>query len=131
MELVRSIFAAWALGDFGSAEWADPEIEFVVADGPAPARWSGRAGMVEGWRDFLSAWEDWRGEAEGYRELDAERVLVLIHGTGRGKASGVDARQMRAKGANVFHIEGGLVTRLVVYFDRDRALAALGLAADE
>jgi hypothetical protein len=52
------------------------------------------AGMAEGWRDFLSAWEKWRGEAEEYRELDDERVLVLLQGRGRGKASGLEVDQM-------------------------------------
>ena len=33
VEIVRSIFAAWERGDLGSAEWAHPEIEFVIADG--------------------------------------------------------------------------------------------------
>ena len=127
LELVRSIFAAWGRGDFGSVEWADPEIEFVIADGPAPGSWKGLSGMMEGWRDFLSAWEGWRGEAEEYRDVDGERVLVLIVGSGRGKTSGLAAEQIRARGVNLFYLRNGKVAKLVVYFNRDRALADLGL----
>jgi ketosteroid isomerase-like protein len=31
------------------------------------------------------------------------------------------------KGANLFHFRGGKVTRLVVYWDRERAFVDLGL----
>jgi hypothetical protein len=89
LELVKSISAPWERGDFSSAEWAHPEIEWVIADGPAPGRWTGVAGMLSGWRDFLGAWKEWRLEAEEYRELDGERVLVLFHFSARGKASGL------------------------------------------
>ncbi|MDQ3728128.1 MAG: nuclear transport factor 2 family protein [Actinomycetota bacterium] len=130
VELVRSIFAAWDRGDFSSAGWAHPEIEFVIADGPAPGSWKGLAGMAKGWGEFLSAWEEWREEAEGYRDLDGERVLVLVRMSGRGKASGVEAEQMRAKAAKVFHVRGGKVTRFVTYWDRERALADLGLPSE-
>jgi len=41
VELVRSIFAAWERADFTSVEWADPAIEFVMADGPEPGNWLG------------------------------------------------------------------------------------------
>ena len=64
VELVRSIYADWERGDFGSAEWADPEIEYLVVDGPEPSRWTGLAGMAQGWRDWLRAWEDFRAEPE-------------------------------------------------------------------
>jgi ketosteroid isomerase-like protein len=130
LELVRSLYAAWERGDYSSAEWAHPEIEWVIADGPAPGSWTGSARMVEGWREFLSAWEDWRTEPEEYRELDDERVLVLYHLSGRGKASGVEVGQIRAKGAHLLHVRGGKVTRSVIYFDRERALADLGLARE-
>ena len=64
-----------------------------------------------------------------YRELDDERVLVLYRRSGRGKTSGLELGQIRSKGAVLFHARGGKVTRLVFYWDRERALADLGLAA--
>jgi ketosteroid isomerase-like protein len=130
VDLVRSIFAAWERGDFSSAEWAHPEIEFVIADGPSPGRWTGLAGMAEGARDELNAWEGYRGEAEEYRELDDERVLVLHRFSARGKRSGLELGQIQTKGASLFHIRGGKVTRVVRYWDREGALADLGLAPE-
>src|SRR2546428_12067715 len=77
LELVRSIFATWELRDFSSAEWAHVDVECVFADGPDPGRWSSLTDMAEGMRSWISAWSDFRVEAHEYRELDAERVLVL------------------------------------------------------
>jgi ketosteroid isomerase-like protein len=128
MGLVRSIFAAWERGEFGLAGFADPDIEFVRADGPAPGSWTGFATIARAMREALSAWEDFRLNAEEYRELDAERVLVFVTVSGRGKRSGVDAALLRARGAEVFHLRDGKVTRIITYYDRDRALADLGLA---
>jgi ketosteroid isomerase-like protein len=130
VELVRSIYAAWERGDFSAADWADPEIETVDADGPAPGSVIGLAAMAEDVRDWLSTWEDLRFEGEEHRELDDERVLVLDDYSGRGKTSGLQLGRMRTKGAHLFHIRGGKVTKLVAYFDRERALADLGLATE-
>jgi hypothetical protein len=44
-------------GDYSSAEWAHPEIEFVLADGPDPGSWTGLVGVAEGWRDRLDELE--------------------------------------------------------------------------
>ena len=130
LDLVRSIYAAHERGDFSSVEWAQPEIEYVVADGPEPGTWSGRSGLAEVARGLLNAWEGYRAEAEEYRELDDERVLVLIRRSGRGKRSGVDLGQIASEGAVLYHLRDGKVAREVVYWDRDRALADLGLAAE-
>ena|SRR5438128_5606527 len=130
LDLVRSIVAAWERGDYSSVEWADPEIEVVVVDGPSPGNWRGLAGMAESTRDFISAWEGYSLRADGYRELDDERILVLTNRSGRGKTSGLELRQLRTEGTSVFHVRGGKVTRTVVYFDRERGLADLGLAPE-
>jgi ketosteroid isomerase-like protein len=60
VELLRSIYAAWERGDFSSVDWADANITYEIADGPTPGSWSGVAGMAEGSRTFLTAWEDVR-----------------------------------------------------------------------
>jgi hypothetical protein len=127
LDLVRSIYADWERGDFSRADWADPQIEYVFADGPSPGCWTGLSGMAEGWRNFGSAWEQFRSEADEYRDLGGERVLVLAHFSGRGKASGVQIAETRSNGAHLFQLRRGKVMKIVNYLDRDRALADLGL----
>jgi hypothetical protein len=75
VEIVRPIYAAWERGDFTSAEWAHPDIEFVVADSVDAGSVTGLAGMAEAW-----------------------------------------------------HVHAGRVSRLVLYWDRERALADLGIS---
>jgi hypothetical protein len=107
LDLVRSIYAA-ERGDYSSAEWAHPEVEVVGADGPH---------------------DDLRTEAQGYRELDDARVLVYVHNSGRARGSGIEVGQlMGTRAANPFVIREGKVVKIVLYWDRDRALADLGLA---
>jgi ketosteroid isomerase-like protein len=126
IDLLRSIFAAWERGDFGNIEWAIPEIEFGFADGPEPGTWTGLDGIAKANREWLSAWEKVRIKAESYTELDNERVFVVTLGSGRGRTSGLEVAPM-ARSAFLFDVRDGRVTRIVAYWDRDRALADLGL----
>src|SRR5450631_4333549 len=89
LDLVRSIYHLVERGDFGGTEWAHPEIEHVVADGPEPGSRTGVAAMAQHMREFFGDVEDYRLEVEEYRELDGERVLVLLRQSGSGKKSGV------------------------------------------
>ena len=127
LDLVRSIYADLERGDIDidrfcqtASEWMHPDVEFVRPDGPEVGTWTGRERVVEVMRDINST-------AEDYRELDGDRVLVLNKFSGRAKKSGM---QMDQKGAEVFEIHDGRVTKIVQYANRDRALADLGLTLE-
>jgi hypothetical protein len=52
---------------------------------------------------------------------------VLHRFTGRGKSSGLAVQETQPKGASLFHIGGGKVTRLVAYAPREEAFGDLGI----
>jgi hypothetical protein len=128
VELVRSLHEAWERGNYSSIEWADPDIDWVVADGPEPCSGKGLIGLGHAWSAWLSAWEDLRVEVDEYRDLDDERVLILQRKSGRGKHSGLEIGEMHAKSATVCHVHGDKVTKMVLYYKRENAFADLGLS---
>src|SRR6478735_2570156 len=95
LDLVRPIYAAWERGDCGHA-----------GGGPADGSWRGLDGMAEGFRNYLSAWEEFRVQADEYRELDDGRVLVLTWYSGRGKTSGLNLGSRANEGRRCFTSEG-------------------------
>ena len=113
LDLVRSIYADWERGDSVGGR-AHSEIELVYPEGPSPGTRTGLAGLAEGWREWLSAWENYRVEADEYRELDEQRVLVLSHYSGRGSKR-PRGRANRTDGATLFHVRDGKVTTFVGY----------------
>jgi ketosteroid isomerase-like protein len=128
LDLVRSIYADWERGDFSRADWAHPDIEYVRVAELDPGTWRGAAGLAEGARTVIDAYDHLRFVIDSHRELDDDRVLVLHDTRGRYRGSGLELGQMRTQGAHLFHIRDGKVIKLVNYFGaRDRALADLGL----
>jgi hypothetical protein len=103
LDIVRSIYAAWERGDFSSTAWADPQITFVMVDGPSPGVWEGLASLAEMTRELLSAWDEWRYEVDEYRELDDERVLRSSD-TGRAESRADWTSRQRARGALISHM---------------------------
>jgi hypothetical protein len=86
-----------------------------------------RSTQTGNWRDFQGAWEDYRIEAVEYRQLDEERILVIVQLSGRGKTSGLEVAQTGSRAATIFTVRGGNVGKIVVYWDGNRAFADLGL----
>jgi ketosteroid isomerase-like protein len=127
LDLVRSIYADWERGDFSRADWADAEIEWEFVGGPEPGTGVGVPALAAAVRGWIHAWTGWRVRADEYRELDRERVLVIGRRAGRGRTSGIDLDRVPDQGATLFEVRDSRVKRQVVYWDRDRALADLGL----
>jgi ketosteroid isomerase-like protein len=127
LNLVRSIVADWPRGDFSSTYWAAADIVWVCPDGPEPGESSGLKDTGEGWRQWLSPWEGFRVEPAPFRQLGDQQVLVLVTFSGRGKSSGLEVGQATQGGAGIFRVREGKVASSVDYWDRDRALADLGL----
>jgi hypothetical protein len=103
---VRPLYAAWQRGDyFGSAESADPEIEFVVRDGLSEATWTGVAGMAR----WAASSEPGRGtEAEEYREL-GEKSMLVLDTSARRAGRAVSCRLPRWPRARSGHFAGAYV----------------------
>jgi ketosteroid isomerase-like protein len=128
VDLVRAIYESWEQRDFSrTSEWAHPEIECVSFGGPVTGAYTGTAAIEEGWRALLDTVDEPRPQAQEYRDVDEERILVLGCLRGREKGSGAEVEQLRA---NLFRIRDGKVVRLIFYWDRGRAFADLGLTPD-
>jgi ketosteroid isomerase-like protein len=127
LELAQRIYAEFERGDWTQTWWTSPEFELVFKDGLSPGVHSGPDAVARAWRDFLSTWEDLGIVAEEYLEVDENRVLVLVHNTGRGKKSGLDIETTSGKTANLLEFRDGELVRMTAYWDRSLAFADLGL----
>jgi pimeloyl-ACP methyl ester carboxylesterase len=77
--------------------------------------------------ELFNVWDEHRTVVEEVRPLDGERVLVLGHSSGRGKASGVELDAAQRQVAALYQVRAGKVIRHVVYLDRADAFADLGI----
>jgi ketosteroid isomerase-like protein len=124
VEVVRALFEQWREGDYSATDWADPDIEFVMKV-PGAATSRGLEEMQASWREFLRAWQEFRGVPKEVIDV-GDQVLVLTEFGGRGHESRVPIRGMR--GAALFTFEDTKVVRLALYTDREEARKAAGLS---
>jgi ketosteroid isomerase-like protein len=123
VEIVRRVYAGWAVGDFSEGEVFDPEVEFEMVDWPEAASARGLDEMRRTWQAALAAWDDFRAEPYEFIE-SGDQVVVLTHAVGRGKGSGAE---VSADTATVWTFDGGKIVRLALYWDSAKALEAAGL----
>jgi ketosteroid isomerase-like protein len=94
----------------------DVEVLYVPALDPQSVK--GLDGLVETWREWLSAWSRYDAEVEEY--IDAgDDVVALVRLRGETRHDGVTIEQPAAV---VYTIEAGKVVRLAFHLDRRTAL---------
>jgi ketosteroid isomerase-like protein len=125
VEIVRQHMLAYASGDYEAALAAyHPDVVCDATGGRPEGRvYRGREGLAEALRVWSGTWDDWRWEIEEL--IDAgDRVLMVVHESGRGKGSGVDVVQQTFW---VYTLRSGQIVHAKVLVDRSQALEAAGL----
>jgi ketosteroid isomerase-like protein len=107
----------------------EPDVEFrLLSDVPRTLglaeTYRGRQGYLDAWRDYREEADDLHFEIEHIVDL-GDRIAIRGNLVGRGRASGIDITDRQGQ---VFYLSPrGLVARVDLYRDWDRALADLGL----
>jgi ketosteroid isomerase-like protein len=125
LSLLEGVLGEWSRGEFWNAEPYAEDVVFVVS-GPDGAEYHGIDGLTAAWRDFLSAWDDFRIETARVVRGKGDVYALLMRLQARGKGSGIDTD---AQVANVVSMRDGRIARLEMFWDREAALRAAGAQA--
>jgi ketosteroid isomerase-like protein len=128
VDLVRASWEAFVRGDFDAAlEPLSADVVFDLTNLPDGEVLSGRDGVFEGMRRWVSSWEGYEMELDEF--IDAgDQVVVLFRERGKGRGSGVETA---AHPGAVWTVEAGSVVRMQPFFSRADAFAAAGIRAPE
>jgi len=130
VEIVRRVWELVARRrDFdAAAELVHDDAEFDWSNSRAPygGLYRGHAELRAMWQLWLDAWEQWDTEIREATEVDADTVLIATTVKARGKGSGVP---VEARGASVWTVRDGKISRAKLFQSESEALAAVGLGA--
>jgi ketosteroid isomerase-like protein len=125
-DLVGQMLDAWNRRDADSALGlmaGDAVEDWSRSIGPMQGLFAGHTEIRGHWMLFWDVFESIRLVPEDFIEA-GDRVVVphLVEARGRGGVT------TRARGALVYELDGGLITRSTIYQDRAEALAAVGVS---
>jgi ketosteroid isomerase-like protein len=131
VEVVRRFETSWANRNLEAAlECVHDDLEFDWSDsmGPFVGTYKRRAGLTRFWTDMLEAWERFRPEIEEIIDCGPERLITLDVVRARGKGSGID---MEARGAMLWTVQEGRISRVKMFQTKDEALEAVRLSEQD
>jgi len=123
VEIIRGAFAAFQRGDM--TQIIDLMTDDLVTHRVEPddAIYHGKEGFFQATADWTEDFEDWTATPEEF--IDAgDGVLVRVHQTARGEASGVP---VESHFWFVFAMRGGKIARLSFHSRRAAAFEAAGV----
>jgi ketosteroid isomerase-like protein len=127
VELVLAHVAAYNAGDIDAwAEFLTPDVEaFPDASAfPEPGPLVGRDEYRVWLEEIQTPWRKPRWQTAEVRAVGTDVVLHRGDWGGEGAASGIETHSSIT---GVFTIRGGQISRIVFYFDHDRALKSTGV----
>ena len=125
-QLLRQGYDAWNRGDWQAMEkLLAPEFEIDATDRVLnPDRYRGLEGFRRLAAEMAEVWDRWEIEPLQFIE-QGDSIFVAHLVRARGKGSGVEVEQTYW---SVWNVRDREAVRLALFVDRDRALAAAGLA---
>ena len=126
VELVKSLFAAFADRDFdAAAKVLHPEIEIhpAIVGGPEGIVYRGWNGNRQFWADIDATWSEFRIETQEFRDL-GDQVLVLGRAFAHGPGSGITLDQASAW---IAAVRLSRIVRFQSFSTQREALEAAGL----
>jgi ketosteroid isomerase-like protein len=124
VDTLRRIYEAWSQGNFWTFELFHHDVETRWAtEVPDIDGANGVEGLGELFREWTSAWESCRIEAEEFHDA-GEQVCAFVKICGRGSGSSIDVEM---KNAHVWTMRDGRAAAIRAYTDRQRALREVGL----
>jgi ketosteroid isomerase-like protein len=130
IDMARRGYEAFARRDLDAAlEMLHPQIEaHDPPEMPDSAVHYGRGAVRRDWEQTLELFDDLVIDIEEFFETEGDEIVIFVRYSGRGRESGA---AVEAKTAHVWTFQDGKATRLRQFLDRQSALTAAGLAAQE
>jgi ketosteroid isomerase-like protein len=126
VEIVRAMWAAWAIGDYDASlgAFAEDSVWDDTRFRPDGAVHHGLRALADVSRTWRETWERYDIEAEKVLDVGDDRVAVVLRETGEGKGGGVAVTN---RWGVVATVRAQRIVHTMVYPTPEEVLEAVGL----